>query len=368
MKIICAIGSLGGGGAERVMVWLVNNLALKGHQVTLLIMNSEVVERYECIPDVKIVRLNRKRFFSSRLSFYINLVRWRNLLRSICIESKADVVLSFIDAINIYCLFSLLGMSTPVVVAERTNPAYSLISLGKKLVRPFIYRVKAHTVVFQTAAVAEKYKAKWHLKNCKVISNAVQETLIPIRSNFPEKIVLSVGRLDYQKGHDVLLHAWSELGNSRDGWKLRIVGDGIERGNYEKLLKKLGIQDSVQLIGFSSDVASEYQKASVVVLPSRVEGFPNVLLEAMAAGKSAIASDLPEACREVIQDGTNGLLYNGNSVRDLVLKLQVTLSDKRLMSKLSANAVKVKETYSEQAIFSLWEQCLKDASFENITL
>jgi GalNAc-alpha-(1->4)-GalNAc-alpha-(1->3)-diNAcBac-PP-undecaprenol alpha-1,4-N-acetyl-D-galactosaminyltransferase len=362
MRIVLAINCLRGGGAERVMSWLANRLLESGHEVTLITFQLASNYDYECNHGVRQVHLGFHRYCnSSRVTGFVNLIRWRSLLRRTVEEARADVVLSFIDGMNVYCLFSLLGKRVPIVVAERTDPSQSLMSSNKKKVRPFLYRIKSKAVVFQTENIAAQYKALWRLNVVRVIPNAVQATFTSTPVIQARKVVLAVGRLDRQKGHDVLLNAWAALGAATDGWILRVVGDGIERQNYHQFIEKLDLNGKVELPGFIQDVAVEYQEASVVVLPSRVEGFPNALLEAMAAGKPVVVSNLPDACREVIQHEVNGLLYDGNSPAALADALRRLLGDEQLRENLACKAVEVRQRFSEKSVYSLWEQCLKDA-------
>lgn len=362
MKVILAINSLHGGGAERVMAWLASRLSAAGHMVTLITFEGPDTDVYHYPENVERVHIGRNRYFnSSRLSAVVNLLRWGHGLRRSIRIAQADVVLSFVDGMNVYCLFSLLGVSIPIVVAERTDPSHSLMSQNKKKARPYLYRFRANSVVFQTDLIASKFKTLWRLDRVVTIPNAVQAEILKRFNDNPQNIVLAVGRLDFQKGQDVLLKAWSKIGGFKDGWTLRIVGDGIAREVYEAMISEMGISDSVVLAGATNDVALEYGRASIFVLPSRVEGFPNVLLEAMSAGKAVAVSNIPDACREVVTDGVDGILYDGESVDALVSALKLLISSPALRADLSSKAKRVNSRFSEDVVYSRWESCLFDA-------
>jgi GalNAc-alpha-(1->4)-GalNAc-alpha-(1->3)-diNAcBac-PP-undecaprenol alpha-1,4-N-acetyl-D-galactosaminyltransferase len=363
MKVCLVISGLRGGGAERVMVWLADRLAAVGHQVTLVTIDEPTFDHYKCANAVRRITLGgTKRYFnSSRINALLNGIRWRTLLRKAMRHVKPDVMLSFIDGMNVHCLAWMFDTKLPIVVAERTDPTYSLMSAKKKLARPFLYRKRATAVVFQTNAVCAKFATEWRLKNAKVIPNAAQTHVVEGAPASQGATVLCVGRFHEQKGQDVLIRAWAQLGAAREGWQLRLVGDGVNREKYAEMIGSLGIQDSVILAGQRSDMATEYAQASVVVVPSRVEGFPNVLLESMAAGKAVAVSDLPDACREVVRHESDGLLYRGESVDDLTATLARLLSDAKLRADLGMNALAVRERYSSEAIFTMWEECLMAA-------
>ena len=264
MKVILAINSLHGGGAERVMAWLAGRLCAAGHTVTLITFEGPDTDAYRCPQSVERVHIGRYRYFnSSRISAFVNLMRWGHGLRRSIRSAQADVVLSFVDGMNVYCLFSLLGVRVPIVVAERTDPSHSLMSMNKKRARPFLYRFKANAVVFQTDLVASKFKALWSLNRVVTIPNAVQADILDQFNDNPQNIVLAVGRLDFQKGQDILLKAWEKIGRLKDGWTLRLVGDGVAREVYEVMISEMGISDSVVLAGATNNVALEYERASI---------------------------------------------------------------------------------------------------------
>lgn len=361
MRIVLAISSLSGGGAERVMAWLAGGLAERGHAVSLLTMIGPEADRYDLDPRVTRQSLPLRRYDKSKqVTAIINFLRWRHLLRTRCSVDRADVVLSFIDGMNIYCLASLLGSRTPIVVAERVDPTLSYVVPVKRWLRPLLYRRRAATVVFQVSDVAKKFQKQWRLPRVHVIPNAVLPHFTGTE-NESEQVVLSVGRFDPQKGHDLLLEAWRRLGADRRSWRLRIVGDGPSRAHYEALVREHGLADSVELVPFTEDIVSVYAAASIFVFPSRFEGFPNALIEAMAMGKAVIASDLPPACREIVSHDTNGLLYDGTSPEQLADALRRLIDDADARARLAEAAREVRTRYAEPAILSLWEQCLADA-------
>lgn len=345
------------------MVWLADRLSAAGHDVALVTIDEPNLDHYKCADAVRRITLGgTKRYFdSSRISVVLNRVRWRALLRKAVSQFKPDVMVSFIDGMNVYCLAWMFDTKTPIVVAERTDPTYSLMSAKKKWARPFLYRNRATTVVFQTDAVCAKFASNWRLTNARVIPNAAQTHIVEGPTVACGPTVLCVGRLDDQKGQDVLIRAWAQLGVARHGWSLRLVGDGVNRAKYFAMITALGVQDSVFLVGQKSDMAAEYAQASIVVVPSRVEGFPNVLLEAMAAGKPVAVSDLPDACREVVRHEHDGLLYSGNSVDDLSATLARLMRNPELRAGLGEKARTVKDRYSSESVFKLWEECLLEA-------
>lgn len=121
-----------------------------------------------------------------------------------------------------------------------------------------------------------------------------------------DKIALFVGRLVEQKNIESLLRIWPKT--ERRGWKLKVVGDGVERANLEKLAKELEISDSVIFTGWCENPSTEMRNASLMCLTSRYEGFALVIVEGMAHGLPIVSYDLPYGPSDIIEHGRNGLL------------------------------------------------------------
>jgi len=175
-------------------------------------------------------------------------------------------------------------------------------------------------------------------------------------------MILSVGRLGIEKGHDLLIRAFAAAEGAQKGWDMTILGEGNERLNLERLISGLGLTASVHLPGIVKEPAEWMQKTSLFVLTSRYEGFPNALLEAMACGCAVIATDCPSAPAEIINNDINGLLVPAEDVTALSNAMQKIIDDESLRQRLGVQALKVKTTFSQETIMAKW-----DALIENIS-
>lgn len=159
------------------------------------------------------------------------------------------------------------------------------------------------------------------------------------RAEISERIILCVARLEYAKGVDVLLRAWAHMLHLPATWrvglqpKLYIAGDGSMRVELEHLTAELGLQESVAFLGTRHDVLQLLQQAWGFVLPSRWEGMPNALLEAMACGLPCIASRV-SGSEDIIEQGTNGLLVEPERPESLANVLRLLIEDTNLARKL----------------------------------
>jgi glycosyltransferase involved in cell wall biosynthesis len=162
-------------------------------------------------------------------------------------------------------------------------------------------------------------------------------------SSLPERTILCVSRLEYPKGVDVLLHAWGRMMHEPSAWRtsfklrLRIVGQGIFLPQMQRIVEELDIQDSVEFLGLRRDVVDLLQQAWGFVLPSRWEGMPNALLEAMACRLPCVATRV-SGSEDILCDGVNGLLVEPENPAELAVAMRRIVEDTSLAQALAQEA------------------------------
>ena len=194
-----------------------------------------------------------------------------------------------------------------------------------------------------------------NLPNIEVIPNAAMH-VSDAYSDVMNKRVIAVGRLDYQKGFDRLVQAWQlvrHTGKFTD-WKLDIFGQGEWMEMLQQMIDKAELQDSVRLNRPTKQIGEEYVKSDMLVMSSNYEGFPMVMIEAMACGLPVVSFDYKCGPKDIIQPGINGLLVPNGDIQALADAMMVMMSDEAYRKMLSQNARKVVDTYSEQAVMSQW--------------
>jgi glycosyltransferase involved in cell wall biosynthesis len=185
----------------------------------------------------------------------------------------------------------------------------------------------------------------------EVIPNGINSTnFYPGERELTPARLLFVGRLVYQKGGDILLDALAKVKDH--DWELSIVGDGPRRPDWENQADKLGIKDRVHFRGWldKADLLKQYQKANIFVLPSRHEGMPNVVLEAMGCGLPVIATRIAGS-EDLVLDGTTGYLINPDNPQELseaLLKLIDHREDIKRMGE--AARARVVESFSWDSV------------------
>ena len=174
-------------------------------------------------------------------------------------------------------------------------------------------------------------------------------------SECKSKRVIAVGRLDYQKGFDYLIKAWKQIYKEYPDWKLDIYGDGPLRKELEVQIKDNGLSHVLHLQGVSSNIVREYQNHSFIVLSSRAEGFPLVLIEASSCGLPIVSFDCPSGPSEIVEHGGNGFLISpvGN-IDAMANRVMQLMADKSLRQKMGQRSLELSQRFKLENIAAEW--------------
>lgn len=194
-----------------------------------------------------------------------------------------------------------------------------------------------------------------NLPNMEVIPNAAMH-VSKSYSDVTNKRVIAVGRLDYQKGFDRLIEAWELIQRTGEwtDWRLDIFGQGEWKDMLQQMIDERGLQHSVRINKPTKQIGEEYVKSSLLVMSSHYEGFPMVMIEAMACGLPVVSFDYKCGPKDIIQHGINGLLVPEGDIKALANAMMEVMADEAYRRMLSQNARKVVDTYSEEAVMKQW--------------
>lgn len=350
--ILFVISSLGAGGAERVIAKLAAHLMDAGAQISIVAFDRESEPIYhDFAPGTGFHRLGDEAapaaFRSAR-----RMIALRRTIRRLV----PDIVISFLTKINVISLTATIGLDVPVIVSERNNmlrqPMNRLWRMGVAALFP-----RAAAIVLQTAASAAMLPARLQRK-AVVISNPIER--LPWRpAGFADKRITAAGRLTEQKGFDTLIEAFAKVAPLHPDWQLDIWGEGENRDELLARIARLGLIGRADLRGLSKRPGQWIESASLFILSSRYEGFPNVLGEAMAAGMPVIATDCPFGPVELVQDGRNGLLVPQDNPAALAEAMIRLIENPDLAARLGASAARVARTYSSPSIVARWERLIE---------
>lgn len=366
MKLALIIGSLGGGGAERVMAALANAWVQGGVTVTLITIGDAGTDCYSLDSRVERIGLGLSResirWWQKLANNYLRVRALRSALRS----THPDGILSFLPTTNVLSVLAAHPLKIPVVVSERVSPEHDKHPMAWRALRAFAYR-RAVAMTIQTERGAVWLKQRIPGVPVRVIPNPVQmegemldaAALGVMSACRDQNIVLAVGRLAVQKGYDLLLHAFVSTAADHPEWRLVILGEGPERHHLEAQVRELGLTGRVLLPGFSSTPQALMRRAQLFVLPSRFEGFPNALLEAMACGLPCVSFACPTGPAELITHEIDGLLVPPQDTNALAAALGKLMDDPAFRDRLGRAAQAVASAYSLDSILARWNALLE---------
>jgi glycosyltransferase involved in cell wall biosynthesis len=198
------------------------------------------------------------------------------------------------------------------------------------------------------------------MSNLAVIPNAALELPVVAATPATSRRVTAVGRLDYQKGFDRLIKAWSLLPASlRDTWRLDIFGQGEWEPMLQEMVAKLGLENSVQIHRPTSEIFTEYASSAFLAMSSHYEGFPMVMIEAMSTGLPVVTFDYPCGPKDIIRPEENGLIVSEGDIPALARAMERMISDDGLRCRMGLEARKVTDTYNEETVMAQWTRCFQ---------
>ena len=346
------INAINGGGAERVILQLASHFAKAGYRAILV--TSFVDENEYPVPgDVERISIEQKQIIQSRLKRNISRIL---ALRELCKQYKPIAMISFMAEPNFRALCATRGLDVKNIISVRSDPRKEYGGKIGALVGK-IFLPMADGCVFQTEEAREWFPVKLQKKST-VIFNEVNKVFFETQYKGGEKIV-TLGRLVASKNHALLIEAFSDIAYKHQQINLEIYGSGNMKEKLRLLVKKLGLEKRVKLMGLTSKPEEVLSKAIMFVLASDYEGLPNALMEALAMGVPSISTDcLCGGPRALIRNNVNGLLVPCGDSKSLAVAMDRILYDKNLRDNFNGNAKKAAEDYYPDKVFSQWKQYL----------
>ena len=358
-RYLFVIPSLVGGGAERVMVTLANNLC-KEADVKIATITSATCfyDLDECVDVISAnCPVNRNSIFSTFISKVKGFFRTIRLLDKTVKVWKADTIVVFLhEAIILTIIAKLLfRWKCKLVVSERADPKQRGIINAwlEKQLYPY-----ANTIVCQSKNVADFFKSSVQ-KKIKIIPNPICENAIPeMWQGSRKRKIVGVGRLFPQKNFNMLIKAFAKLNSEQSDYFLEIYGEGYLQEDLQKQINELNLQNKIKLMGARKNVMYHIADCSLFVLTSDFEGFPNVLVEAMATGLPVITTDFsPGNAPEIVKE-QNGIIVQRNNVDELVDAMKIILGNEKLANEMSKENRKKLTLLNENRICDIWREIL----------
>ena len=368
MRLLIFISSLSSGGAERVAANLANHWASIGWQVTVVTLSDGTDDFYELSPSVQRFALGLLRESPNLFIGMARNLRRVVTLRWVLHQTKPSIALAMMDKANILLAIAAYGLPHIVAIgSEHIHPPQMPLCRSWASLRRSAYSHLAAVTALTTES------RDWLLRNTQVrkvavIPNAVpwplpkQAPLLTPQEFLPSdrKMLLAVGRLNKQKGFDLLIDAFVQLAGKHPIWDLVILGEGSLRSLLVEKIKKAELENRVFLTGRVGNVGDWYKAADLYVLSSRFEGFGNSLAEALVYAVPSVSFDCDCGPRDIIRHGLDGLLVPNGDVMSLAEALDQLMSDATLRRRFSEKAIEARERFSVQKVTGMWESLFEE--------
>ena len=353
-NVLVFIPSIEEGGVEKNLFLIVNFLINKKLNIVLITANSESKKRF----DKKINIITPKNKNSNNFSRYKKYYYCLLLLFKFLIKNNYTV-LSF--QANIYAIIVTKILNRKIIIRSNSSPSGWSHNFIKKSIYKLLFQ-SADRIIVNSKDFAVQMHKKFKIK-CDVIYNPLNK--IEIIKKSKEKFInnfffknkdsfkiISVGRFVNQKDHLTLLKAF-QLIYKKINTKLILVGQGVNEGEYLAFIKKYNLQDHVLILKFNNNPYKIIKNCNLFILPSKYEGLPNVLLEAMTLKKFIISTNCPTGPREILMNGKFGFLFKVGNYIDLSnLILKYYYNQKNLN-------YKIKEAFNSLDRFNFKKNCFK---------
>lgn len=348
MNIVFIINSLENyGGTERVATSLANHLS-HYYQITILSKGFNVKKNAyfldKNIDDIKLTGSNVS--FIKQCKSYIS-------------QSQPDIVI--IHTMSKLTPVLLLSGIKAKSIWSLEHISYEFHSWIFKQLRKQLYS-KLDKIITLTNHDAMNYKR--FSNDIKTISNAIPLEIKNKVYQGNSKVIVSIGRLTYQKGYDYLIEAWSLVESNYPEWSLHIYGEGEDRRTLEQMIVNHELRN-VSLKGITNNVQNVYDNAAFYVMSSRFEGFGMVLIEAQSRGLPIVSFDCPSGPAEIISGGINGYLVESGNVEMLAEKIGCLIDNEYIRQVFSANALVSATRFEPEQIINQWITLIDDECKRN---
>jgi glycosyltransferase involved in cell wall biosynthesis len=369
--VYCTPALYSAGGTERVVSVKANYFAEHlGYDVTIIVTEGNKGNSFFPLSDkVKVVNFGlgfedlwNKPFLKKIYLYLVKQRKYKQLLTRELLRIQPDITIT--------------------TLRREINFIHEMKDGSRKIGELHLSRANYRGVEDRESSIIRSLFSKWWKKD--VISNlqrldkfvvlnenAVLEwpeldnvTMIPDplplkmeeKSVLQSKRIVTIGRYSYEKGYDFLLRIWALVEKKYPDWQLNVYGMG-DPTPYVKLMDELSVDPRrCHLNSSLVDVESEYLRSSILVQPSRTEGFGLVLVEAMACGLPVVAFDCENGPRSLIEDGEDGFLIPPYDVESFADRLMQLMDDEKLRTKMGEKGLMKSQQYHISKIASQWEQ------------
>ncbi|WP_417097304.1 glycosyltransferase family 4 protein [Leyella stercorea] len=357
MKIVYIVEDFAeNGGVERIVSLKANELSTKyGHDVTIVsVYKDERPVLYSLDKSIGFVRLDVPFATKSHRRIATLASRLATLARA---ASRLNKAVKRLDPDIIFFTTTLGALLLPFCrtkakrvyeshLARPFNPYQQLFWLTKRSADAVICLTKGDMHAFGDG------------KNVRLIPNFIEQ---PKRSvaDYGRKKAIAVGRLENQKGFDMLIDCWKRVAEQHPDWHLDIYGVGSLHDKLQEQIDQLHLNDYITLCGRSNNIMDVYPEYSLHIMSSRYEGQPMTLIEAQACGLPSVVFNFKFGAADIVQNGVNGIIVEQDDCKALSEALCKMMSSEDMRKKYGQNAFEVGKQYFKNNVFSKWIELLE---------
>ncbi len=351
------------GGVERIVTQKANELSnIFGHEVSLISVYDDARQPANSLAEnIKTINLKVPFAVKGKGKIITTVSRITTLIKAV---SKLNKALKETDPDIIFFTTTLGALLLPLCrtkairvyeshLARKFTPYNALFRLTE---------LKADAIVCLTADDAADFK---HTHRVETISNFIEapkQTTI----NYAVKKAIAVGRLEKQKGFDILIECWKDIALNHQDWHLDIYGEGNEHAALQKQIDDSGMNSLITLCGRTNYIMEKYPQYSLHIMPSRYEGQPITLIEAQACALPSVAFNFVYGASDIIENDKNGILIKQGDSAALTSAINKMMDNEQLRRSFGENAASMAKRFYKENIFIKWTTLISSLKNEKV--
>lgn len=343
------------GGTERVSIQLANALAEeKIYEICFLSLVEQQKEPFFSIHTEITRHVLGNRWINPGPGYIPLIVKLRKFLK----KQKVDVIIDIDIVLDILSIPAAVCLDTKIIAWEHFNCEFEQSIFYRKCISKVTARC-ADYIITLTHQDQENYeKILGRKKNIEAIYNMVSKMVLDEKTQ-REKWIVTVGRLTYQKGIEYLIETARIVLPRNPDWKWLILGDGEERAKLEEATKKYDLESQLIIKGTVENVDWYLNRARLLVMTSRYEGFGMCLVEALQMHVPCVSFDVKIGPSEIISNGKNGILIAPFDCASMAEKIDELLKNRELLQKMAENTLMDFERFQDASILYNWRQVIE---------
>lgn len=364
MKVLIFISVMSRGGAARVTSTLSQEMVNAGYDVHIA-TNIETASIFYKLPskvnvyNFHVTKLGRGLWHTIKMN-----ADYCRLTRSIIKRVNPNVIIGVEPRMFLYAKISSLGMGIPIIASDHTTFSIKQDALTDFIRYKFYGTADALTILTKKDhnLLGKKFPKK------TIIYNPLSFPVLDYPTTRKYNI-LCAGRLDawHIKGFDIILECWKSIENIYPEWILEIAGDGTKESTayIQDSIKKMGLTNRVVLLGQVDNMQKKLSQTSIFALPSRVEGFPMVLMEAMSQGCACVSFEIGGATLEMMTHNKDGIIIKDADIEGFTRGLSLLIESSALREQLSSSALHSIQRFSPLSFMKSWDDLISRVVKQN---